>query len=346
MRCARNWRCKRWPARNGRWPILPSRSALPHRAPFIARSIAGPACRRRAGGEKIRHLAKKNFTFPQTLVRSNQSTPAQPTVGVGTYYINKQPAMTIHPSHRNEAHHALRVICATVLVLASACVLATIAGIQSVGHYLPMHMSLEILSVIIAALVFVTGWHNFQQETPGNLRLAATLFLGVALFDFSHTLTYPGMPDFFTPNTREKTNLFWLAARTLAAAALLVAAFGSWEKSALSRWITVPLVAVVAGLHVWFLYYPHTLPATYIQGESPTLATMAYEYGLILAYGIAALALLRHTSQPRRFNASGLFAASALMAMSEFLLVHFADIYDTYNLLAHLYKCAAYLFLY
>jgi len=233
-----------------------------------------------------------------------------------------------------------------VLVLASACVLATIAGIQSVGHYLPMHMSLEILSVIIAALVFVTGWHNFQQETPGNLRLAATLFLGVALFDFSHTLTYPGMPDFFTPNTREKTNLFWLAARTLAAAALLVAAFGSWEKSALSRWITVPLVAVVAGLHVWFLYYPHTLPATYIQGESPTLATMAYEYGLILAYGIAALALLRHTSQPRRFNASGLFAASALMAMSEFLLVHFADIYDTYNLLAHLYKCAAYLFLY
>lgn len=254
--------------------------------------------------------------------------------------------MAIHPSHDNEVHLALRVVGVALLLLVLTSLLPAIPGLHGLGHYLPLHTSLEILSVTIAALVFATGWHSFQHEVSGNLRLVAVLFLGVALLDFSHTLSFAGMPDFITPNSSEKAIIFWLAARTLAAAALLVAAFRAWEKPALSRWIVIPLLALVIGLHVWFLYYPHSLPRTYIPGEGLTLFKRAYEFGLIAAYSVAAVALLRHTLQPRRFNASGLFAASALMAMSEYFLTRYAVVDDTNNLLGHLYKCAAYLFLY
>lgn len=254
--------------------------------------------------------------------------------------------MTLHPSHDNELRHARRAVSGALLVLLLTSLLPTIPGMAGLGHYVPLHTALEILSVAIAALVFATAWHSFQHEISGNLRLIAALFLGVALLDFSHTLSYPGMPDFITPNSPEKAILFWLAARTLAAIALLVAAFRSWQRPAQSRWIVVPLLALVVGLHIWFLYYPHTLPRTFIEGEGLTPFKRAYEYALIAAYAVAAIALLRHTAHARLFNASGLFAASALMAMSEFFLTRYAGIDDTYNLLGHIYKCAAYLFLY
>src|SRR5690606_7863080 len=182
----------------------------------------------------------------------------------------KRFLMTIHPSHDKEVHLALRVVGVALLILVLASLLPAIPGLHGLGHYLPLHTSLEILSVTIAALVFATGWHSFQHEVSGNLRLVAVLFLGVALLDFSHTLSFAGMPDFITPNNPEKAILFWLAARTLAAVALLVAAFRSWAKPAQSRWIAVPLLALVIALHLWFLYYPHTLPRTYIQGEGLT----------------------------------------------------------------------------
>lgn len=254
--------------------------------------------------------------------------------------------MTIHPSHDNELNRALHAVGAALLLLVVSSVLPAIPGMDGPGHYLPLHTSLEILSVTIAALVFATGWHSFQHEISGNLRRISVLFLGVALLDFSHTLSFAGMPDFITPNNPEKAIAFWLAARTLAATALLVAAFRSWERPAQSRLIALPLLALVLLLHIWFLYYPHTLPRTYIQGEGLTLFKRTYEYGLIAAYAVAAVALLRHTTQPRHFNTSGLFAASALMAMSEFFLTRYADVDDFNNLLGHLYKCTAYLFLY
>lgn len=254
--------------------------------------------------------------------------------------------MTIHPSHDNELRRALRVVGVALLLLLLTSLMPAIPGLHGLAHYLPLHTSLEILSVTIAALVFATGWHSFQHEVSGNLRLVSALFLGVALLDFSHTLSFAGMPDFITPNNPEKAIAFWLAARTLAATALLVAAFRSWERPAQSRWIAVPLLTVVIVLHIWFLYYPDTLPRTYIQGEGLTFFKRAYEYGLIAAYAVAAIALLRHTGQRRRFNASGLFAASALMAMSEFFLTRYADIDDINNLFGHVYKSAAYLFLY
>jgi len=88
---------------------------------------------------------------------------------------------------------------------------------QGLGNYLPLHSLVEVVSIVIAALVFGVVWNAYSHERSGNLVLLACALLAVALIDFAHALSYAGMPEFVTPSDPEKAIFFWLAAPRLAA---------------------------------------------------------------------------------------------------------------------------------
>src|SRR5690606_837430 len=94
------------------------------------------------------------------------------------------------------------------------------------------------------------------------------------------------------------------------------------------------------------LFYPHILPATFEPGSGLTQFKINYEYFLIGIYLLTAVLFLRQLKRPRSFNASGMFAATAILAMSEFFFTLYVDITDLNNLIGHVYKIAAYAFLY
>jgi len=79
------------------------------------------------------------------------------------------------------------------------------------------HSVAELFAVVVAMLVFVTGYRAILSARKGAVVLLGVAFLGVGLLDFLHTLSYVGMPDAVTANTPHKSMFFWLAARLLAA---------------------------------------------------------------------------------------------------------------------------------
>src|SRR5690606_24609124 len=81
---------------------------------------------------------------------------------------------------------------------------------------------LEITAVAVSVLIFAVGWNTHALRPNRTVLLLACGFLGVALLDFSHTLSYAGMPDYITANSVEKGINFWLAARYLVALTLLL----------------------------------------------------------------------------------------------------------------------------
>ena len=83
---------------------------------------------------------------------------------------------------------------------------------------------MEMLSIAVAAMVFSIAWVTQKYRLNGRALVLGIGLLGVALLDLSHALSYAGMPDFITPSGPEKAINFWLAARAMAAAALLWAA--------------------------------------------------------------------------------------------------------------------------
>ena len=259
--------------------------------------------------------------------------------------------MPIHASHQPEAYRAIRAVSVWFVLLLLISLVPVQAGISGIAHYLPLHMALETLAIVIAGLTFSAVWSARNEQLPRNAMLLGCAFLGVGLLDFGHMLSYSGMPDFVTISSQHKAINFWLAARLLGALALLAVALLPWstqnDKATLQPLHMLLLVlAAVTVLYGGFLFYPHLLPPTFVAGQGMTDFKIAVDYGLMALNLAAAAVLLWHLRKPRSFNASGMFAAAAILAQGEFFFTLHSDATDIYSLAGHVYKVIAYGFLY
>jgi len=66
---------------------------------------------------------------------------------------------------------------------------------RGIAQYLPLHSLLEMIAIVIAMMVFAISWNTYSPKLPANIVFLGSVFLGVGLPDFSHTLSYAGMPD-------------------------------------------------------------------------------------------------------------------------------------------------------
>ncbi len=128
--------------------------------------------------------------------------------------------MTHHRELRESAYWLLALLAGLLLVR----ILPAPDAARGLASYLPLHTIMEMLSIAVAAMVFSIAWVTQKYRLNGRALVLGIGLLGVALLDLSHALSYAGMPDFITPSGPEKAINFWLAARAMAAAALLWAA--------------------------------------------------------------------------------------------------------------------------
>lgn len=262
---------------------------------------------------------------------------------------DRQGVFCLHPSHRA----AMRRIGLMLLLLALGQLLAwllpTPPGSTGIAAYLPLHVLFETFSIVIAMLVFAVGWNSHSRNLSGNLVLLACVFFVVGWLDLLHTLSYIGMPEFITPNDSEKHLNFWLVARVLATGGLFVIAIRTWRPFAsdLTRYLLLSGLLSVAVLVYWLvLYHQNILPHTFIPGQGLTPLKVDLEYLFIAVNLVTAALFWKKMREPQTFNAALLFGAVCIMAMSEFFFTLYTTMTGLYNVLGHVYKVIAYLFIY
>ncbi|MET0858905.1 MAG: EAL domain-containing protein [Telluria sp.] len=216
--------------------------------------------------------------------------------------------------------------------------------------FLFWHSVVELFAVVVAMLVFITGFRAILSARKGAMVLLGIAFFGVGLLDFLHALSYAGMPDAITPNTPHKSIFFWLAARMLAAVALLVYVALPAVPSPMERSKRVALalmLALVCAIALVGLRWPGRVPALFVAGHGLTALKIALEW-LIVAVHLATLLLLwRRRRQPVHECAAALAFAAALSVCSGLFFTQLGVIdTDGANVLGHLYKVAAYLYLF
>ncbi|TPQ28657.1 EAL domain-containing protein [Methylomonas koyamae] len=215
-------------------------------------------------------------------------------------------------------------------------------------HSLSTHNLMEGVSIVISASVFAVGWSVYQKENSGGFVVMACCFLGVALLDFLHTLSFKGMPAFVSESGAEKAIAFWLMARGLAAVGLIACAVPC--KRLLSpafRWSVLVCVIGLCGVGAWLVFFHQArLPATFDETSGLTPFKKNSEYLLAALYGLIAVVFVYQARWRRNCDAAGLAAAAAVMAMSELFVTFYTSVADLYILLGHVYKVFAYAFIY
>lgn len=246
-------------------------------------------------------------------------------------------------------HHIYGVLLALLTIQIFSGIVLPIHATEQIANYTALHTLLEIIAIIISMLVFAVGWIICNKERSGNFVLLACFFLGVAIFDVLHTLSYPGMPDPATANDPEKAINFWLAARTFASMGLLVMVLPPlrFPQSESSRWLLLASALILIGLVSWIeLWHPDWVPPTFDDQDGLTNFKKQCEYVLIVLYGATALSYLKRAETRGPYDMAGLFGAASVMALSEVFFTLYASVADVFNLLGHIYKVIAYAFIY
>ncbi len=244
---------------------------------------------------------------------------------------------------------ALITIALLTLIALAVTLLPAFPETSSIAGYLPLHSLLETMSIVVSMMVFAVGWNPRSGSISGNVVLLASAFFSVGLLDFLHTISYVGMPDFISPNDSQKHLNFWLAARFLSSVVLLVVALRPWQalRFKASRYVIFGSLVIVTALLNWVAVYHQTwLPDTFIPGQGLTAFKKNTEY-LVIALNIAAAAILwRKMRSPQPFKVALIFGAVITLAMSEVFFTLYTTMSGSYNVLGHVYKVIAYLFIY
>lgn len=256
--------------------------------------------------------------------------------------------MRIHPNHQPQASRMLWLLAGALVLQGLILWLPIPQAWQGVSGYLPLHLALETFSIAIASMICAISWSVRGQGAPSYVALLCAGFLGVALFDFSHTASYVGMPDFVTPNTPDKAIWFWLLARLVSALALLSLALPKRLRSLHPpmAWLLWGVLGCVLGAHAVIFWAPQWLPPAFVSGQGLTRLKIGFEYALAALFLLTAALLVPRLARPQHTQTSGLLAAVCLLALSEIFFTQYNQVTDLYNLSGHLYKVLAYGLLY
>lgn len=214
--------------------------------------------------------------------------------------------------------------------------------------FLVWHNIVEFASVVVAFSIFGIAWFGQGRKNKPRVIWVSSLFFIVGVLDFMHALSYPGMPDFVTLNSANKTLHFWLFARFFTALALLSITLPYFEKPR-----RVPLlvgvffsIAIPSAIYFATIYFPQALPETFVVGSGLTFFKKLAEWVVILIFATGLYFSLTHRwrsqATARPYYVLGVY----LCILSEIVFTLYSAMYDTINLLGHAYKIAAYCCIY
>lgn len=238
--------------------------------------------------------------------------------------------------------------------VAAACAALTVAFYVSnlygqeilVDYFLPMHLILELLSIVVSFAVFAVGWYGYRQSGNARDLLIGLTFGATAAIDLVHTLSYKGMPDFLGVNNPGKAAAYWLAARLMVGLGLLAASFVRPESR--SKWLRPVFLAVlttaaVSALVIVFTIYGGAIgTAMYTRiGEPPTMLKTSLEYLAIGLY-VAAFALVSSKRGWEPAVVGDLRSALVVAAFAEFAFTLYLSPFGWMNAFGHVLKAVAY----
>lgn len=219
----------------------------------------------------------------------------------------------------------------------------------AIPGYLILHTLMEMAAIVVAMLGSGIVWNAYANERPGNIVLIGAMLLGTGLLDFAHMLSTPGMPDFITAASVQKSVTFWLAARLLPALGLLVVSFRSWQPLRRPRarfWLSGAVALYVALVYWLALFQMAWVPTFFVEGQGLTSNKVAFEYLLVGMYVAAAVRFYMQARSNPQGRMADLFAAAAIAAISEMCFTLYRAHGDQFNLIGHIYKIACYYFIY
>jgi hypothetical protein len=219
--------------------------------------------------------------------------------------------------------------------------------IYNPANYLGFHTILEFLSIVIAGSIFLYGWRVFKLTRSRNYLLLSAAFFLVGMLDLFHTLSFKGMPYFFSESSIAKATWFWVVARMMEAILILVVLLLPDRR--LNRDIrpaaSILCIGLLSALVFYIFQNETTLPALVIEGKGTTVLKNSIEYFVSTLHFLAILIVLYRYHIDKLEGHLFKALAFTLLFLSELIFTIYQSVYDLDNFIGHLYKVIGYYYI-
>jgi sigma-B regulation protein RsbU (phosphoserine phosphatase) len=211
-------------------------------------------------------------------------------------------------------------------------------------HYLVFHTIIEFAGIIMHAAAFLLVYYVGENNKRLRMKIIATVLLFVALIDFWHTFSYDGMPGLLIDSSAQSATAFWIVGRMGFSIGILASSLTSVDKEVkktVRLRMTIPPIALAAFFLIYISLFPSYFPTMFVEGQGLTMTKQVLEYVVIGLIMLALVFYLREYHKSRRHSLALFIAALIISIFSELAFTSYASVYDSYNLLGHLYKLVA-----
>ncbi len=233
------------------------------------------------------------------------------------------------------------------IALYSLAVVAVVAGLYLCGryNYLLFHSAVEIFSVVVAAGIFVVGWHTRKSTGGSYLLLLGLAYLCVGVLEFLHTFSYKGMGVFPDATANLPTQL-WIQARYVEAFSLLLAP--RFVRRRIHVSIPVLSYAGATLCLIGVTFATDLFPVCYIEGEGLTAFKKVSEYIICV---ILLFAGILHYLNLRDADADcglliPMLGSITLSIIAELAFTRYFNVYGPSNFVGHILKAGSFVLLF
>jgi signal transduction histidine kinase len=208
--------------------------------------------------------------------------------------------------------------------------------------YLPIHTALEMLAVAAYVATFAVQWFAAGAGAfrEARARFIGPMFLGGAVLETAHLLSFRGMPGFLGPASAERGIHYWLAARAVTVGALLLALRierGSDNPLLRRGRVLAASIGIVAAFIVVEVAFLRDSALFFVDGRGLMPLKIGLEGILALAAATGAALHARAARDTGDPTSAKLAAALAMTVFAEMSFMFYADPFDWFNLAGHAY---------
>ncbi|MGB4499524.1 MAG: MASE3 domain-containing protein [Methylococcaceae bacterium] len=226
---------------------------------------------------------------------------------------------------------------------------AQLYTVMNISSYLIFHNIAEFFSVVVSFSIFGVGWYAYEQTNNRHILFLSTSFFVIGWLDFFHALGYFGMPDFVTPNNPAKSSQYWIAARLFMGLTFLGSAFiyPNTKRFWLSKIVLMTGCFVFPALaFIGITFFPEQMPVTIIEGVGLTPFKKNTEYLIIILLFISLVIYWQRILKTNERHLIYFLSAFVVCIFGEAAFTGYKSVFDTYNVLGHIYKIVAFHLIY
>ncbi len=239
-------------------------------------------------------------------------------------------------------NHALMLLTVALLIFLIGYILESLkVGNAFLRDY--FQISTEMLPIVFSFSIFIMTWFVYDTSKDDHSLFMGWVLFVVGMIDMYHFLSYPFMPDFISPNSAHKAEIFWAEGRLISALLILASVYiynGTIprlkEKSVLFASISVIVISFIS---LTSGVYETYFPLLSNPDGSPTADKIVL---LLISSAIILYACYLYLERMRQTGNKNLLC----LIYGFFLIIASNLVYIHFDYSGHLLKGAAFYFLY